>query len=157
MSDKKSLLEEITPKAVLKAKTDEAKNAIIKSCLGEGIVGIWEFPFRIGRESRIDLVKGEQVIAERHKLNDDSKPNNDVYLIDYGVLLQISREHFQIEKDESGYVIKDRQSACGTMINNEAIGGHDEGGSHTLNDGDIVTIGTENSPYQFEFILLEEM
>ncbi|MEA3373666.1 MAG: FHA domain-containing protein [Campylobacterota bacterium] len=157
MSDKKSLLEKVTPKAVLKAKTVEAKRAIIKDCLGEGIIGIWEFPCRIGRESRIHLVKGKQVIAERHKLSDDSKPNNDIYLVDNGDLLHISREHLQIEKDESGYILTDRHSACGITINDEVIGGQDKGANHLLKDGDFIRIGAENSPYLFEFISLENI
>ena len=157
MHDKKSLLEKITPKAVLRATTDEAKHAIGKRGLGEGLIGIWQFPFRIGRESRTTLVEGKTIISERHKHVDDGEPHNDIYLVDSGEKLFISREHLQIEKDGSGYKITDRQSACGTMINDNAIGSNDEGGNYALKDGDTVKIGGHNSPYQFEFISFEEI
>ena len=157
MRDKQSLLAEIIPKAVLKATTDEAKQAIGKNCLGEDMIGIWQFPFRIGRESRVTYVEGELVVSERRKLRDDSKPNNDIYLVDGGELLNISRQHLKIEKDENGYSVVDRRSACGTVVNDHAFGGRDEGGSCTLKDGDVVKIGGQNSPYLFEFISLEEV
>lgn len=153
MSDKKSLLEKVTPKAVLRATTAEARGSIGNSCLGKDIIGIWKFPFRIGRESRVTMVNGEKLISERHKLRDDSNPNNDVYLFDRGDKLQISREHFQIEEDANGYRVTDRGSACGTIVNQDEVGGHDKGGKSSLKDGDIIKIGTDSSSYTFEFIL----
>ena len=153
MEDKQSLLISVTPVAILKAKTSEARDAISKNCLGNEIIGIWKFPFRIGRESRIEEVKGELVISERHKLG-DREPNNDIYLVDNGHFLQISREHLQIEKGRTGYFVSDRESACGTIINTKKIASEDSGGTYTLKDGDIIKIGSEESPYLFEFITL---
>lgn len=157
MHYKKSLLDKVTPKAVLRATTDEARESIVKSCLGKDLIGIWDFPFRIGRESRITISNGQEFISERHKLRDDSKPNNELYLLDRGEKLQISREHFQIEEDANGFMIRDRKSACGTIVNKEEVGGHDKGGNTTLKDGDMIKIGMNNSSYIFEFILLSNI
>jgi pSer/pThr/pTyr-binding forkhead associated (FHA) protein len=153
MEDKQSLLKRITPVAVLKAITPEARSTITKNCLGDEIIGIWEFPFRIGRESRIEKVDGKLVLSERQKIS-NGKPNNDIYLVDHGHFLQISRQHLQIEKTEIGYLVSDRGSACGTIINTKKIGSEDKGGSTMLKDGDIIKIGAEDSHYLFQFITL---
>ena len=154
MEDKQSLLKRITPVAILKAITPEARSTITKNCLGDEIIGIWEFPFRIGRESRIEKVDGKLVLSERQKIS-NGKPNNDIYLVDHGHFLQISRQHLQIEKTETGYLVSDRGSACGTMINSQKIGSEDKGGTCEINDGDIIKIGAEDSHYLFEFITLD--
>ena len=153
MLDKQSILQEISPTAVLQILTPETLHAINENCLGEKYIGIWKFPFRVGRESRIKTVDGKAVLSERQK-NSLTSPNNDIYLIDSGKYLQISRQHFQIESTESGYILRDRSSACGTMVNGAQVGGEDMGGVHALQDGDIIKIGAENSPFQFKFILL---
>ena len=153
MEAKLSLLERITPIAVLKAITPEARSTIAKNCLGDEIIGIWKFPFRIGRESRVEKIDGKLVLTERQKIN-NGLPNNDIYLVDNGHLLQISRQHLQIEKTETGYLVSDRGSACGTMINATQIGSEDKGGTYELKDGDIIKIGGEDSLYLFEFITL---
>ncbi len=154
MKDKQSILRDISPIAVLKTITIETQNAINEHCLGNEYIGIWKFPFRIGRESRIKTVNGKAVLSERQK-NSITSPNNDIYLIDHGEYLQISRQHFQIEKTESGYVLRDRGSACGTIINTDKVGGEDIGGTCELHDGDMIKVGSKHSPYQFQFILLK--
>ena len=153
MEDKQSLLKRITPVAILKAVTPEARSTITKNCLGDEIIGIWNFPFRIGRESRIEKVDGKVVLSERQKIT-KGKASNDIYLIDNGHYLQISRQHLQIEKTPTGYLVSDRGSACGTIINSKHIGSEDKGGTSELKDGDIIKIGAEDSPYLFEFITL---
>ncbi len=153
MEDKASLLKRITPLAVLKAISSEARGTITKNCLGDEIIGIWKFPFRIGRESRVEKVDGTLVLSERQKIS-SGKPNNDIYLVDNGHFLQISRQHLQIEKTEIGYIVTDRGSACGTIVNTKKIGSEDKGGSTMLKDGDIIKIGADDSHYLFEFITL---
>ena len=153
MEDKQAILKRVTPLAVLKPMTPEASSSISSYCLGHEFIGIWQFPFRIGRESRVETVNGKLVHAERNKVG-SGKPNNDIYLMDRGRFLQISREHFRIEKTETGYMVADRGSACGTSINTQKIGGEDRGGSYALEDGDIIKIGAEESPYIFKFITL---
>ncbi len=153
MEDKQALIARITPQAILKAMTPESKNSIIKSCIGNDIIGIWEFPFRIGRESRVQYIDGKMVHSERVKIT-SGKQNNDIYLIDQGEYLQISRQHIRIEKTESGYTLIDRGSACGTIVNTLKIGSEDIGGSCELKDEDIIKLGSEHSPYEFKFITL---
>lgn len=153
MEDKQALLKRLTPLATLKPMTDEMRNSITNNCLGDEFIGIWKFPFKIGRESRVETQDGKILLSERPKAS-TGEPNNDIYLIDHGRFLQISRQHLQIEKTETGYTISDRGSACGTIINTHKIGGEDRSGSYELNDGDIVKIGAEDSPYLFQFITL---
>ena len=153
MENKQAILKRVTPLAVLKPMTPEAENSISSYCLGHEFIGIWEFPFRIGRESRVETVDGKLVHAERNKIG-SGKPNNDIYLMDRGRFLQVSREHLSIEKTETGYSISDRGSACGTSINTQKIGGEDRGGTHILEDGDTIKIGADESPYLFQFITL---
>lgn len=153
MEDKESLIKRVTPLAILKAITPESKNAITKNCLGNELIGIWKFPFRVGRESRVREIDGQLVIYERHKLG-DGEPDNDIYLVDDQDSLQISREHLRIEKAEIGYYISDRNSTCGTIVNERRIAGAGMGGTGILKDGDIIKIGADDSPYLFEFITL---
>lgn len=149
MQDKHALIESITPRAVLKAMTPEAEKAISKSHLGKGLIGIWAFPFRVGRESRARMVDGELVLC--HRVGRGDLPTNDAYLIDNGKKLQISREHLMIEKVGEAYRITDRESACGTVVGSKLIGS----GEYQLNDGDMIHLGSNDSVFKFEFITLK--
>jgi pSer/pThr/pTyr-binding forkhead associated (FHA) protein len=153
IKDRESLLKKMTPLAVLKAITSEAKRATTQKCLDKDIIGIWQFPFRIGRESRFKKVNGIFVVFEREKKATE-KPNNDFYLVDHEEYMHISREHFQIEKKGDSYFIKDRKSTCGTMVNDKHLCWKNSSYKHELKDGDIITVGSENSPYKFQFIAL---
>jgi pSer/pThr/pTyr-binding forkhead associated (FHA) protein len=155
MDEKQKILKVITPIAVLKAMTPEAKKAVPQTLLVEDMVGIRKFPFRIGRESRIKRINGKLERIERAKL-DDREPSNDLYLIDDGHLLNISREHLQIERNGNEYLLIDRGSACGTRVGEAVVGGHDAIGRLTLMDGDIIAIGAKSTPYLFQFITLDE-
>lgn len=137
---------EVNP--VLVALTPEAEASIE----GEQLL-LDHFPYRIGRESRIEIVNGVPQVAERRR-SDISNPNNDLYLHDQGRKLNVSRQHLQIERDDNGnYHVIDRGSACGTLVGNVKIGGHDAGGECPLNDGDLLVIGTSESPFVFRFVL----
>ncbi len=155
MEDKQSLLMSVTPIVILKAKTSEARDSISKNCLGNETISIWKFPFRIGRESHIEEVNGELVIYERHKPG-DRESNHNVYFVDNRHFLQISRKYPQIENGKLGYFVSNRKSACGTIINTKKIASEDTGGTYRLKDGDIIKIGSEESPYLFEFITLSQ-
>ncbi|MBE0582995.1 MAG: FHA domain-containing protein [Desulfofustis sp.] len=150
MIDKKQLLTSFLPIAVLQAETPEAVEAVPQNQILDGVVCIRRLPFRIGRESRVKKVNGRIERIERPKL-DDREPNNDLYLVDRGHLLNISREHLRIEFDGDCFVLVDRGSACGTKINDEPVGGEDQGGSKILRDGDVIIIGTKESPYRYRF------
>jgi len=153
-NEKKELLNSMLPKAVLKALTPEAKHSIIKRTFHQDIIPIYNYPFRIGREARVKYIDGEVILQERHKLS-GQEPNNDVYLLDNGEYLQISREHCSIVKTEDGFILQDRGSACGSIVNDSTIGGDDHDGTTPLQDGDIITLGSKESPYKYKFIVLE--
>ena len=155
MDEKQTILTAITPKAVLKAMTPEAEKAVPQSMLVAGVVCIRTFPFKVGRESRIKKVNGKLERIERVKL-EERPPNNDLYLVDDGHLLNISREHFQIEKNGNEYKLMDRGSACGTQVGGVNVGGNDSTGDLVLKDGDIICIGTKKSPFVFQFISLDD-
>ena len=153
METKEQILARVLPRAVLEPLTLEARAALPQFLRNVGYVVIHKFPFRIGRESRIHAIDGgglERV--ERHRLADDSAPNNDLYLVDSGEYLNISREHLKLEIRDGVYVVVDRGSACGTRVGDVAIGGDDQLGASYLHDGDIIVIGTKSSPYQYRFI-----
>ena len=154
MDDKLSILHEFMPSAVLKALTPEAIEAVPPNLLKNEMIVIADFPFKVGRESRTVRRNGKLEIVERSK-KDNSKPNNDLYLIDRGQRLNISREHFQIEKREDGYFLVDRGSACGVKIDDVAIGGGDSGGSAQLQDGNIIGVGTKETPYVYQFLVFD--
>ena len=135
---------------VLQPLTPEARESI----QGDEIK-LDKFPFRVGRECRVRMVDGSPHVIERRKLH--GPPNNDLYLLDRGRRLNVSREHFQIEKKEDGtYELVDRGSACGTIVGNQAIGGSDKGGRCPLKDGDVIVVGTSESQIVFRFLLPSE-
>lgn len=155
MDEKETILMDVLPKAVLQALTPEAREAVPAAQLVGDAVVILEFPFRVGRESRIRKVDGRIERIERPK-GKEGPPNNDLYLLDRGQLLNISREHFQIEKVADGYVLVDRGSACGTRVGDELVGSGDVGGRSILRDGDVIAAGTKGTPYRFRFYSFEE-
>ncbi len=155
MVDKKQIEEMFRILAVLEALTPEAVSAVPQSNILNGYIPVRKFPYRIGRESRVLVVDGRTQRVERPKLN-QVEPNNDLFLMDGGALLNISREHLQIERRGSGYVLIDRGSASGTKVNMQPVGGDDRGGQTAIKDGDEIRIGTKGSPYRYRFIVLCE-
>lgn len=132
--------------------TDEAKEALE----GRESIEIDRLPFRIGRESRVAMVSGELLFMERRK--GKKPPNNELYLLDNGELLNISREHLQIEMTgDGGFRVFDRGSACGTRVDGQTIGGKDKTGSAPLENDSEIIIGTSESPYRFTVKHLERL
>lgn len=131
----------------LEAVTPEAEHA-----LGGERRKVARLPFRIGRECRLVAGPDGLQVAERRKAG--SEPNNELYLLDRGPRLQVSRAHCQIERDPDGtYRLVDRGSACGTIVGNQRVGGKDRGGESALDDGDLIVVGTSESPFAFRFRL----
>ena len=155
MDQKLEILTENLPKAMLQPLTPEALEAVPPHSLRGDKIVIYAFPFRIGRESRVIKIDGRLERMERSK-KDDSPPTNDIYLIDRGHRLNISREHFKIVRSEEGYTLVDRGSACGTKIGGRNVGGNDAGGTAVLHDGDEIAIGAVGTPYVFRFISFDE-
>jgi pSer/pThr/pTyr-binding forkhead associated (FHA) protein len=132
---------------VLKAATPEAKVALQR----DSIV-LREFPFRVGREARFAVVHGKLRSAEKRTRS--SVPNNDIYLLDRGELLNISREHCQIEQIEDGsYEIVDRGSTCGTVVDGTSIGGETGTERCPVANGSRIVLGMSDSPFIFEFVV----
>jgi hypothetical protein len=152
MDEKQAIIKLIMPKAVLKALTPEAYRAIPKNLQVSDMACIKKYPFCIGRESRVTLVDGK-LEMERRTLS-DCEPNNDLYLIDFGEFLNISREHLMIDQRDNGYIVIDRGSDSGTFIGEKRVGGGDSGGTSELKDGDIIAIGAHSTPYRYKFISL---
>jgi len=110
---------------------------------------ITRFPYRVGRESRGMQRTRHGTISERR--NPGSQPSNDLYLVEHEEPLNVSREHFEIDRDDAGYILMDRASTCGTIVEGQTVGGETRGGTLSLHDGDVIFVGTSRSPYVFKF------
>jgi len=131
---------------LLKALTPEARAA-----LGGNFCQITKFPFRVGRESRLKL--NASFAGSRRQTN--PIPNNDLYLVETGTLINVSREHFLIDAQGNGFVLVDRGSACGTLVEGETVGEKRKGGSRQLNSNDVIIVGTSESRFIFKFLVVE--
>ena len=114
---------------------------------------IKKFPFRVGRESRLFAPPSPISNSRRRP---DSVPNNDLYLIELGHVLNVSRVHFLIERQDSGYLLVDRGSACGTLVEGEQVGERKKGGSRPLRHSDVIIVGTSESKFIFKFLIIEK-
>ena len=131
-------------RAMLVALTPEAHAA-----LGARDVEITRFPYRVGRESRGIQRTSHGFVTERR--GPGSRPSNDLYLLEREEPLNVSREHFTIDRDDTGYILVDHASTCGTIVEGQTVGGHGRGGRIPLHDGDVIIVGTSLSPYVFKF------
>ena len=131
-------------RALLVAITPESGAA-----LGAPEREITRFPYRVGRESRGMHRTAYGIISERR--DPGSRPSNDLYLVEPDEPLNVSREHFEIDRDGAGYILVDRASTCGTIVEGQTVGGDTRGGTRPLHDGDVIIVGTSRSPYAFKF------
>ncbi len=146
MSDARSVDAFVSPQLV--ALTDKARAA-----LGDrASVPISRFPFKVGRESRAPGSLVQAAIAIERRLG-IAPQLNDVYLLEpiSPDGFYISREHFQLEYADDTVFLFDRNSACGTLVAGKRVGGDRSGGRTELRDGDVIVLGTPESPYQFRF------
>ena len=158
MAVKLEILTALLPIAALEPLTQEAIDSLPPAQACNGLIAIYKFPFRIGRESRLirNPLNGRYVLNERPKLG-DRHPTNELYLLDTGEQLHISREHLQITKTSSGYQLTDRGSASGSTVSGTRLGGKDQGGQSLLLNGDIITLGSPTSPFQYRFFDLSDI
>ena len=106
-------------------------NASSSDALGGGEMGISKFPFKVGRKNEIDDV--------------DVLSDNDLYLQDFPPF-NVSRNHFQIDKIEDRYVVVDRGSRLGTIVNGKKISMQ-----NVLKIGENkVIVGQKISPFAFK-------
>lgn len=57
----------------------------------------------------------------------------------------------RLRRDGAGYILVDRASTCGTIVEGQTVGGDTRGGTCSLHDGDVIIVGTSRSPYAFKF------
>jgi hypothetical protein len=133
----------VTVAAWLVALTEEARAAL----KGQQLV-IERFPFKVGRESRVGAL-GSRNAPERRLAT--APQLNDLYLLEAGEWVNVSREHFAIEREGDRYYLVDRGSACGTLVEGQRVGGDRAGGRTELRDQDVIVVGTANSPFVFKF------
>ena len=142
--------------AALTPVTEEARLALG----GQREVRVAQFPFKVGRESRMTLPANSAFPADQALV----KPRlgtgpqlNDLYLIEqtWPNLLQISREHFVIEYADNQFFLIDRGSACGTIVAGKHVGGDRRGRRTALRSGDEIIVGSDDSPYVFRFEIVQ--
>lgn len=132
---------------LLKALTPEAHAA-----LKGPYIAVDVFPFRVGRECRITYTERQD---SRRSAN--SSPNNDLYLLEQGHVLNVSREHFLIDRTEEGFVLVDRGSSCGTLVEGDLVGNKKKGGQRRLYNNDVIIVGTSESKYVFKVTFPERV
>jgi pSer/pThr/pTyr-binding forkhead associated (FHA) protein len=131
------------PRIELVALTPEARSVI-----GAVAVVVSPLPYRVGRESRGPREGGRTVTTEQRRLG--APPTNELYLPEQSELLNVSREHFQIEWDGRGLILVDRGSTCGTIVEGQVVGGEGQRGTVPLKNGDVIIVGTSFSPFVFK-------
>lgn len=127
----------------LVALTDEARAAL------RGTQHVIErFPYKVGRESRLG---GSTTRRDTERRASTAPQLNDLYLVEPGEVLNVSREHFLIEQETDQYFLVDRNSACGTLVEGCKVGGDRAGGRVALHDHDVIIVGTSASTFVFKF------
>src|SRR5262249_9213681 len=129
----------------LTALTPEAEEAIRAK-----EINVPHLPFRVGRESRLDTWTRAGLVGERRR---SAPPNNDLYLVELEEPMNVSREHFLIQRETGPFYLEDRGSTCGTLVEGETIGGGGRTGRVALRDHDVIIVGTSLSRYVFKFRL----
>ena len=78
---------------------------------------------------------------------------NDIYLVEPVLQVNhvVSREHFLIDFTQGKFVLTDRGSMCGTIVNGKTIGGDQRGGHTELHDQDEISLEVEGCPFVFKF------
>ena len=132
----------------LKPLTPEARTA-----LGGAPLKIRQFPFRVGRESRNNPRAAASSAPPGRR--GATVPNNDLYLVETGNVLNVSREHFLIDIKNGDYVVIDRGSSCGTLVEGEIVGDRRQGGWRRIRDQDVIIVGTSESKFVFKFVTFD--
>ncbi|HEY3175830.1 MAG TPA: FHA domain-containing protein [Candidatus Polarisedimenticolia bacterium] len=111
-------------------------------------INIPHLPFRVGRESRRFKWTELGLVGERRT---EAPPNNDLYLVEESEPMNVSREHFLIDRRAGGFFLLDRGSTCGTIVEGEVLGGGARPDEVLLKDHDVIIAGTSFSRYIFKF------
>jgi hypothetical protein len=115
-------------------------------------IRITTFPFKVGREGRMRVNQPKGDVERRVG---GAAPLNDLFLLEPAApVLNISREHFLIERIGDRFALVDRNSVCGTVVAGRALGGEARESRAELHDGDLIVVGGHRSPYVFKFRVL---
>jgi pSer/pThr/pTyr-binding forkhead associated (FHA) protein len=99
-------------------------------------------PFKVGRECRLSPRNSDV----------GATPTNDLYICETGEVLHVSREHFLIDYDPTGgFILVDRNSLNGTIVEGRCVGGDRSGGEARLQDHSVIVVGGPTSPFIFKF------
>jgi pSer/pThr/pTyr-binding forkhead associated (FHA) protein len=128
--------------AFLKALTPDAERA-----LGAPVARIPHFPYRIGRDSRR---REMPLVPSRRRA--DSPPSSDLYLKERGAAAFVSREHCLIDWRNGQFVLEDRGSFYGTLVEGRQVGGQKLGGQRPISHGDVLIFGGAGSSFAFKFL-----
>ena len=105
-------------------------NESSSEALGGSEINISKFPFKVGRKHELDTA--------------DVLSDNDLYLEDFPPF-NVSRNHYLIDKVGSRYVVIDRGSRLGTIINGRRV----EGQRILHKKENEIIAGSRLSPYVF--------
>jgi len=87
------------------------------------------------------------------RVHPDPFTTNDLTVVDQ-TPYSVSRHHFLIDRAAEGFVVRDRGSYLGTIVNGETIGGKRTRGEAPLQSGtNTVVVGSEESPFRLEFVV----
>lgn len=131
--------------AYLKALSMQAQSA-----LPEQRLRLTQFPFRVGRDSRVSPMPTG---VEQERRLGEQQANNDLYLWEPGPEFHASREHFEIVQEGSDYFLVDRKSALGTWVEGRLVGGNRKGGRVPLHNHDVIVVGSPHGGIIFKFVL----
>lgn len=108
-----------------------------RASLRDDGVTLWKLPFRVGRASDADEPEALDL--------------NDLWLLDERPFL-VSRNHLSIDAFDRGlFVVRDRGSFLGTIVNDEPIGGKSKRRAAELKPGEnTIIVGPSDSPYRFK-------
>ncbi len=126
--------------------TPEARDAVS----GRDIL-VDELPFRMGRDLREGQGSPFRLFRKERRRSSETGPNH-VYLAEHSRPHRVSRQHIVIDQEGGRFYVEDQRSACGTLVEGEALGGQREGGRRWLNHGDVIIVGGNHSPFVFKFL-----
>jgi hypothetical protein len=103
---------------------------------------VTQFPFRVGLDSRGPRAVA-RIVMDRRRLG--SRSNNDLYLAEREAtnVSQHSRS-----AQQGAYVLVDRQSTCGTLVEGRVVGGK-RAAARALRDSDASSSAPSSARVQF--------
>ena len=116
-----------------------------------GDILVETLPFRVGRDLRNGQLSPFRLFRKERRRTSETGPN-DVYLAEHNRPHRVSRRHILIDQEGGRFYVEDQGSACGTLVEGEALGGQREGGRRWLNHGDVIMVGGNHSPFVFKFL-----